>query len=347
MNLRTPTSPHVHSGANVTTIMLRVVYALIPGIAVYWWFFGYGVLINIALALLTALACETLMLRARKRPVAPFVFDGSAAVTALLLAVSIPPLAPWWLVVIGTAFAIVVAKHLFGGLGYNPFNPAMIGYVMLLVSFPREMTSWQAPFVLTAHDLSFAETLRYVFGGHLPPSVTLDAVTSATPLDTIKTQLRLGKSVEEIALAHPQFGAMSGKGWEWISIAWLAGGVWMIYKRVISWHIPVAMLGTLALISGVFYLIDGEHHASPLFHLLSGGAMLGAFFIATDPVTASATPKGRLLYGAGIGVLTYVIRAWGGFPEGVAFAVLLMNTAVPLIDYYTQPRVFGHGKKKP
>lgn len=346
MNLRTPTSPHIHSGASVTTVMLRVVYALVPGIALYWWFFGAGVLVNIALALLTALVCEALMLWARKRPVAPFLLDASAVVTALLLAVSIPPLAPWWLIVVGTGFAIVVAKHLFGGLGYNLFNPAMIGYVMLLISFPREMTAWQAPLMLTGHDLSAGDTLRYVFAGELPPRVALDAVTGATPLDTLKTQLRLDKTVAQIAQAHPQFGTMGGKGWEWISLAWLAGGLWLIYKRVISWHIPAAMLGTLGLISGVFYLADSQHHASPLFHLIAGGAMLGAFFIATDPVTAATTLRGRLLYGAGIGVLTYVIRAWGGFPEGVAFAVLLMNTAVPTLDYYTRPRVFGHGKKK-
>jgi electron transport complex protein RnfD len=166
----------------------------------------------------------------------------------------------------------------------------------------------------------------------------------ATPLDTIKTQLKLDRSVEQIVNTGSVFGSFGGKGWEWINVAFLAGGLWMIYKRIISWHIPVAMLAALTLMAVIFYAVDPTAYSSPVFHLFSGAAMLGAFFIATDPVTASTTPRGRLIYGAGIGALTYIIRTWGGFPDGVAFAVLLMNIAAPTIDYYTQPRVFGHKK---
>lgn len=321
--------------------MLRVVYALLPGVAAYVWYFGWGVVINILFAIVVALASEALMLTLRGRAVKPFLYDGSAVVTAVLLALSLPPLLPWWMTLIGVAFAIIVAKQLYGGLGYNPFNPAMVGYVVLLISFPREMTSWLAPETVNSHSLGFLGTTSIIFTGQLPPGLALDAITAATPLDTLKTQLALDRTVDNIRSTSPVFDSFAGKGWAWINIGFLIGGVWLIYKKVISWHIPAAMLGSMAAMALVFYLVDLDIYPSPLFHLLSGAAMLGAFFIATDPVSAATTPRGRLVYGAGIGILVYIIRTWGGYPDGVAFAVLLMNMAAPTIDAYTQPRVFG------
>ncbi len=344
MSLETPTSPHIKTPDSVTAIMLRVVAALVPGIAVYVWFFGWGVTINITLAVVTALGSEALMLSMRKRPLKPFLSDGSAVVTGFLIGLTLPPLTPWWIPVTGTAFAIIIAKQLFGGLGYNPFNPAMVGYAMLLISFPKQMTMWMQPLALNAYQPGFADAWSYAFHGTLAGNASMDALTMATPLDTLKTQLRLDKSVGAIMSSTPLFGALGGKGWEWVNVGFLAGGLWLLYKKIISWHIPVAMLAALAFMAAVFWFIHPQAYPSPLFHLVSGASMLGAFFIATDPVTASATDRGRLLYGAGIGILTYIIRTWGGYPDGVAFGVLLMNMVVPTIDYYTQPRVFGHRK---
>jgi len=355
MPLSTPTSPHNRMPESVTKVMLRVLYALIPGLAAYVWFFGWGVVINICLAISVALICEAAVLGSRKSPITPFVTDGSAIVTATLLALAIPPLAPWWVTLIGSAFAIIVAKHLYGGLGYNPFNPAMVGYVMLLISFPKEMTIWLPPISTSEYHLGFIDTLIFIFSHQLPTGITFDALTEATPLDSLKTHLGLGNTVgeireqlgintefSEILSVSPIFGNIGGLGWEWIGGGFLIGGLWLIYKKVISWHIPAAMLGSLSAMAFIFYLIDPDQYASPLFHLFSGAAMIGAFFIATDPVTAATTPRGRLVYATGIGILTYVIRTWGGYPDAVAFAVLLMNMTVPVIDYYFKPRVFGH-----
>ncbi len=344
MRFPTASSPHTTGAVTVAVVMRRVLYALVPGTLAYTWYFGTGVLLNIAIACVVALAAEAAVLMARGRAPAPYLSDGSALVTAVLLALALPPLLPWWVTTIGTAFAIVVGKQLYGGLGYNPFNPAMAGYVMLLISFPREMTQWLAPHMLAGHSLGALDTVRATFTGTLPPGLDIDSLTMATPLDTVKTQLGLNRTITEIR-SSPLFGDFGGRGWEWIANWYLLGGLWMIYKRVISWHIPVAMLGTLLAMATLFFLIDPDAHASPPFHLFSGAAMLGAFFIATDPVSASTTPRGRLVYGAGIGLITYVIRTWGGYPDGVAFAVLLMNMAAPTIDYYTQPRVFGADRR--
>ncbi len=345
MQFDSPTSPHGHARTSVTRVMLRVIYALIPGIAAYIYFFGWGVAINILLACVVALVCEGAVLRARSRPVWPFITDGSAVVTAMLLALALPPLSPWWLTLCGTAFAIVIGKQLYGGLGYNPFNPAMLGYVMLLISFPLEMTSWTAPQMLLEVKLGLIDAASAIFAGRLPEGLPIDAFTMASPLDTLKTQLLLDQTVSNVIATSPIFGNIGGKGWEWISGGFLIGGLWLIYMKVISWHIPAAMLGALFTIAEIFYLIDANTHATPWFHLVSGATMLGAFFIATDPVSAATTNPGRLVYAAGIGILVYVIRAWGGYPDGVAFAVLLMNMTAPTIDYYFRPRVFGHDRK--
>ena len=324
---------------NTSQVMLQVVYALLPGTLLLIILFGWGMLSNLLLALSFALGLEVLMLNLRQRPVRPFVLDFSAVVTAWLLAVSLPAYSPWWLIAVAMIFAIVIAKHLYGGLGYNPFNPAMIGYAAVLVSYPLQMTSWPEPFSASFAHVRFAQTLQQVFGGGNPKDIW-DAYTAATALDSMKVDLRLHQTLPSI-YQHDAFGWLAGSGWEWVNLAWLFGGLWLIHKRIISWHIPVAMLAALSTIASIFWVVNSAHYASPLFHLFGGAAMLGAFFIATDPVTASTTPRGKLIYAAGIGLFVYIIRTWGGYPDAVAFSVIIMNMGVPLIDYYTQPRVYG------
>ena len=336
-------SPYISDAPSVSAIMLQVLLALVPGIIAYVWVFGGGILVTLLLATLTALAAEAVMLRIRKRPIQPFLTDYSAVTTAWLLALAIPPLSPWWLIVVGTLFAIVIAKHLYGGLGYNPFNPAMIGYAVLLISFPALMTKWPAALQLAQTKLGFVGQLQFIFSGALPPQIMLDAVTSATPLDYLKTQLTLKHEVASISQA-PRFGAFGGKGSEYVAGAYLLGGLYLWRQKIITWHLPVAFLAALAIISGVFWLVDSAHYASPAFHLFSGASMLCAFFIITDPVSGPTTPKGKLWFAAGVAIITYLIRVYGGYPDGVAFAVIFMNICVPLIDAHTQPRVFGHEK---
>ena len=323
--------------------MLKVLLALVPGIIAYTWIYGGGILVSLTLATTTALVCEAALLKIRQRPIKPYLIDMSAVVTAWLLALAIPPLAPWWLVVVGTFFAIVIAKQLYGGLGYNPFNPAMVGYAVLLISFPLIMTKWPAPLLLAEHPLSFMEQLNFIFSNMLPSEIKVDAITSATPLDYLKTQLMLKHEVSNIKQA-PIFGMFGAKGGEVVTGAYLLGGLYLLQQRVISWHLPTAFLAVLAIISLTFYAVEPAHFANPMFHLMSGASMLCAFFIITDPVSGPTTPKGKLYFAAGVGVLTYLIRVYGGYPDGVAFAVLLMNMCVPLIDSLTQPRVFGYEK---
>jgi electron transport complex protein RnfD len=318
--------------------MLQVILALLPGTIAYAWHFGPGVLINITLAILFALAFEAGILRLRARPVMPHLTDFSAVVAAWLFALCLPMHSPWWLVLVGIGFTMVAGKHLYGGLGFNPFNPAMVGYVVLLISFPREMTTWYLPGSVSGETLSFADSLAYTFGG--VDIRQWDALSSATPLDQVKTAVGQNLAISEVRLA-PLFGEFGGKGWEWIAFWWFIGGLWLLVTRTIRWHIPVALLGGMLAMSLSFYLLNPDVYASPLFHLFSGAAVIGAFFIATDPVTAATTNTGRIYYGVLIGLLVYVIRVWGGYPDGIAFAVLLANMCVPLIDYYTQPRVYG------
>lgn len=332
--------PFLAGTSRVTLHMLQVLLAMIPAVIAMVYFFGPAVLINIALALVVALASEAVMLKIRKRPIKPFITDGSAAVTAILLAVAIPPLAPWWLTAVGIIFAIVFAKHLYGGLGYNPFNPAMVGYVLLLVSFPLEMTTWLPVSSLSENPVNFSQALQLIFYGDSAAGIAIDTVSGATPLDAMKTQI--GQQIlPEYIVNQNLFGILGGLGWEWINLWFAIGGLYLMYRRVINWHVPVAMLGTIFVLSSITGLFAPEITGSPLFHLFSGGTMLGAFFIATDPVSGSTTVKGRVLFGIGVGALTYIIRIWGGYPDGVAFAVLLMNMGAPLIDYYTQPKVYG------
>jgi electron transport complex protein RnfD len=342
MRFKTGPAPHAAAVVSVPQVMRRVLYALAPAAVVYIWFFGFGFLVNFAIAAFFALLAEAAALRLRGRSTRRALRDGSALVTAALLAFTLPPLVPWWVPAIGSAVAIAVGKQLYGGLGRNLFNPAMVGYVFLLVSFPAEMTQWIPPRMgdLDYRHLGFLEQLGYAFAGRLPDDVAIDALTRATPLDLVKEGLRAGRDFAEIR-GGSLFGDFGGRGWEWIANLIALGGLYLLYTGTIRWQIPVATFGGLLVPATVFHLVDPSGFAAPGFHLFSGGTMLGAFFIATDPVSAAATHRGRLIYGAGIGFLTYAIRTWGGYPDGMAFAVLLMNAAVPLIDRYTRPRIYG------
>jgi electron transport complex protein RnfD len=317
LQFQTAAAPHVIGGFSVPRVMFQVLLALVPFAIVHLWLFGPALLLQLGVAATAALGCEALALRARGRVLPQFLRDGSVLVTAALLALSVPPLLPWWLTAFGTAVAVLLAKHAYGGLGQNPFNPAMVGYAVLLVSFPVEMTRWPVP------------------------GPEWDAVTGATALDALRTGLRQSYTMQEIA-ADRAFGHIGAAGGEWLNLAALLGGVFLLLRRVIRWHIPLAMLAGVAVPAAVMHAVDPGAHAGALFHLASGATMLGAFFIATDPVSAATSDRGRLCFGAGIGLLTWTIRSWGGYPDGVAFAVLLMNLGVPLLDRYTVPRIHGH-----
>ncbi|MGZ8248254.1 electron transport complex subunit RsxD [Methylomagnum sp.] len=340
--MRVPTSsaPHLAPPSSTRQIMREVLAALLPGLAALVWQFGPGVLIQCFIAVAVATSAEAAALTLRRRAIAPTLQDYSAVLTAMLLAVSLPPLAPWWMTAFGAAFAILIGKQVYGGLGHNPFNPAMVGYAVLLVSFPQPMTAWLPPLELNLHPLDFAETWQAIFSRELPPNLSFDALAMATPLDTTKTQLGQQVSLDEIHAAGI-FAGIGGRGWQWVNLGFLLGGLWMLRRRLIGWQIPAGFLGALFGVALVFFLLDPASHPTPLFQLFSGATLLGAFFIATDPVSAATTPKGRLIYGALMGLLVFVIRAWGGYPDGVAFAVLLLNLAAPTIDHYTRPRVYG------
>jgi electron transport complex protein RnfD len=335
-------APFLLKDASVSQVMTQVCLALVPGIAVYTWLVGPAILAQLAIASLTALLAEAAILRLRDKPLALFLSDGSAVVTAWLIALTFPPLAPWWLVATGTLFAIVVAKHLYGGLGQNPFNPAMVAFAVCIVSFPALMSQWPS----IGLKLPLLDQLNIIFG--FAPRV--DALSGATPLDAMKTALKLGEGQVNVAhLLENQdiYGNFAGRGWEWVTGAYLLGGLWLWQRKVITWHAPLAFLTAMVLISGGLWLYRPESFASPLFHLLSGGAMLGAFFIITDPVSGCTTVRGKLIFGFGAGLLAYIVRVFGGYPDGVAFAVLLMNLSAPLIDRLTQPRIFGMKEGRP
>lgn len=329
-------APYLLKDVSVSQVMTQVCIALVPGIAAYAWLVGPAILIQIVIASFAALLAEALMLRIQGKPLAMFLSDGSAIVTAWLIALTFPPLAPWWLVVTGTVFAIVVAKQLYGGLGQNPFNPAMIAFAVCIVAFPALMSQWPS----VGLRLPLVEQMNVIFG-FLP---RVDAFSGATPLDAMKTALKLGDgnlSVSQLLENQDIYGNFAGRGWEWVATGYLLGGLWLWQRKLITWHVPVAYIGALLVVSGALWLYQPAQFANPLFHLLSGGAMLGAFFIATDPVSGCTTPRGKLIFGAGCGLLAYIIRVFGGYPDGVAFAVLLMNLCAPVIDLLTQPPIFG------
>lgn len=313
----------MHStGLNTNQIMRQVIYALALGVSASYIFFGWGIIIQILLGVVSALVIEAAFVAMRGRPVLESISDGSAVLTAVLLAISIPSIAPWWIIVVGVAFAIIFGKQLYGGLGGNPFNPAMLGYAFLLISYPLQMTTWPVDFS------AFSQAINIIFN-----ALSFDGLSGATRLDEVKTGLSLGNN-----LASIQVHSISQA---WINAGFLVGGIYLLARKVIFWHIPMAFLSGIVVMALLVLIFDSQTHLPVQNHLMLGGTMLGAFFIATDPISASTTPKGRLIYGFLIGVLIVVIRNYGGYPDGIAFAVLLMNMTVPLIDQYTQPKVFG------
>jgi electron transport complex protein RnfD len=323
-------SPHAHSGDSVPKIMLRVIVSLVPAMAMALYFFGWNALRLSAACVVTCVISEAVTRRIMKRDAG--ITDLSAVVTGMLLAFNLPPSLPTWIAVLGSMFAIVVAKQIFGGIGYNPFNPALIGRVFLLVSFPVQMTTWSQWTIPS-------------------PAEGVNAVTTATPLGMLKTALSAANTMPyhfDAATAWQFFiGARNGCIGEVSIAALLLGAAYLLWRRCITWHIPIAYLAAVVAFSGILWLKDPGHNMNPLFHVLSGGVMLGAFFMATDMVTSPVTRKGMLIFGVGCGILTVLIRKWGGYPEGTSFAIVIMNAIVPLINRMTRPRVFGHvaGKK--
>jgi electron transport complex protein RnfD len=330
--------------SSVASIMLQVLVALVPAAIAHVWFFGPGFLFNLLVAALFSAAGEALMMWLRGRPPEAALRDYSALVTAALLAFCLPSLTPWWVTATAALFGVVVAKHLYGGLGFNVFNPAMAGYVVVLVAFPAQLNLWVAPHMgdIDYRYLSVIETLAFTLTGNLPDGLDFDAVSRATPLDAMKSGLANMATVVDIR-SNPIMGDFAGRGWEWIGNFLAVGGIWLLLRGVIRWHIPVGVGIGLLVPATIAYLADPSIGPGPGFHLFAGAAILGAFFIATDPVSAATSTRGRLLFGIGIGFLTYCIRTWGSYADGVAFAVLLMNMAVPAIDYLTRPRIVGHG----
>ncbi|WP_087462523.1 electron transport complex subunit RsxD [Oleiphilus messinensis] len=332
-------SPHVTGPQSTSWIMQQVIIAALPGIAALTYFFGWGNLINIIWCSLIAIGAEALIMRLRQRPVGFYIKDYSALVTAILLGIALPQFTPWWTSMVAVLFAVIVAKHLYGGMGYNPFNPAMAGYALVLISFPLPMTTtWATPDGI-AQAPSFIEHLAILFGSFSVENI--DAFTAATPLDIYKHEI--SHATAEVVTQHASFGSLVAKGWEWVNFAFLLGGLYLILQKVITWHTPVALITSLTLMAFAFGW-DADQATPPLLHLCAGATMLGAFFIATDPVSGPSSKLGKLWYGAGVGLLLYIIRAYGNYPDAIAFSVLLMNFAAPFIDYYTQPRTYGHGK---
>ena len=337
MSLLKVTSPHASGQSRVSAVMRDVLVATVPGVLVLTGYFGPGTLINIVLGGLVAIAAEYAVVAMRGRDPRVAVSDLSVLVTSTLLCIALPPYAPWWLIAIGVLTSVLLGKQVFGGLGYNPFNPAMVGYVVLLISFPVQMSAWAPPRGL-AEVPGLGDTLRHVFA-----PTTIDAVTAATPLDLLRQNT--GLLFDDLLRTSTELTSWGGIGWFEANLAFLVGGIWLLYRRVFTWHAPIAMLVALAVCALMGY--DGgssESGGSALFHLFSGATMFAAFFIITDPVSSAVSNRGRLIFGALIGALIYLIRTLGNYPDAVAFAVLILNFCAPFIDHYTQPKVYGTGK---
>jgi len=318
-------SPHVYEDTTVKRLMFDVVIAMLPALAMSIYFFGMGAIIVTLVAVISCLLFEWLIQKYLLKK-EPSITDGSAIVTGILLAFNVPSNLPIWIIVIGSLVAIGIGKMSFGGLGNNPFNPALVGRVFLLISFPVQMTSWPIP---SGFKTGYA-----------------DAVTGATPLGLIKEGLDKGDKMSDLMSQVPShmemfYGHMGGSMGEIAAVAILLGFAYLLFRKVITWHIPVSILLTIAVFTGILWFINPETNADPLFHLLTGGVMLGAVFMATDYVTSPMTVKGMWIFGIGIGVLTVLIRVFGAYPEGVSFAILIMNAFVPLINNYIKPKRFG------
>ncbi len=315
-------SPHVHGGDSVQKNMYGVCIALLPALLASLWFFGLGAAIVLATSILSCVLFEWAIAKFLLKSSRCTICDGSAVLTGLLLGFNLPSNLPLWIIIIGALVAIGVGKMTFGGLGCNPFNPALVGRVFLLISFPVQMTSWPVPGQMT--------------------ELGADAVTGATPLALIQA----GQIDQLPGSADLLFGQVGGSLGEVSAIALLLGLAFMLWRKIITWHIPVSILGTVAFFTGILYLIDPVHFVNPLAHLLAGGLILGACYMATDYVTSPMTHKGQIIYGFCIGFLTVVIRLWGAYPEGMSFAILIMNAFTPLINMYCKPKRFGEVVRK-
>jgi len=339
-------APFTHAPNSVQQTMTLVLLALLPTIFFNAYIFGWP---GILLFVVTVGACvgvEAICLILADRPVLSTLADGSAILTGVLLAMSLPPWAPWWIGGLGAVFAIALAKHTYGGLGQNVFNPAMVARVALLVSFPIVMTAWVVPHPLFSVDSpSLTEAIAITFGIGPP-----DAMSAASTLGLIKTELSraipISESIKQIPnLLDMALGYRAGSLGETPVLLILAGGLFLIMRGIISWHIPAALIGTLFFMGTVFHAFNPERFTDGIFHLMSGATFLGAFFIATDYVTSPVSNLGKLIFGIGCGVLTWVIRTFAGYPEGMAFSILLMNAMTLIIDQNTRPRRFGRTRK--
>ncbi len=341
-----PHGPHIHARVSVRRTMGMVMMALVPATLFGLYLFGWPAVFLFLVTIASAVVAEALSLRVAGKPVGLFLGDGSALLAGWLVAMTLPPWAPWWIGVLGGFIAIVIGKQIFGGIGQNVFNPAMVARVMLLISFPLEMTTFLDPRPLfSAAAPGFIDSLGITFYS----AVDFDAISSASVLGAFKTQARegmgFGTFVREFfdPVAHLS-GYVPGSLGETPGVLIVLGGLFLIWRRIIGWHIPVAMIASMVVLATLFHLVSPDRYPDAAYHVLSGAFLLAAFFIATDYVTAPVTPAGRLLFGAGCGTLVFIIRSWASFPEGVGFAILLMNAATPLLDHYVRPRIFGHGK---
>lgn len=324
-------SPHVHTDNSVKKIMYGVIYAMIPALLVSVYFFGLDA---VRVTLLSVVMCLTVEFLIQKYILksAVMITDGSGIITGVLLAFNVPSNLPWWIILIGAIVSIGIGKMSFGGLGKNIFNPALVGRVFLLISFPVQMTSWPVPKPI---------------GG----SALTDAVTGPTPLGIMKEGLAAGKTVQDIMPEIPDYvqqmmiGFQGGSLGEVSALALILGAIYMLYRKIITWHTPGAYLGSVVIFSGIFWIIDPSLYVDPIFHLVTGGMMLGVFYMATDMVSSPMSAKGQLVFGAGAGILTILIRVFGAYPEGVSFAILIMNAFVPLIDRAFKPTRFGETVK--
>jgi len=337
MALMNLSSPHHHSLSKTSRLMAWVLLATLPGLAVQSYFYGYGTLINLIWASGLALGLEALVLGLRRRPIMIFLTDGSALVTAFLIALALPPFSPWWLTLIAVLFSIVFAKHLYGGLGNNPFNPAMVGYAICLIAFPVSMTQWPA----IEQTLSFGQQWQWFWMESIDGGI--DAWTGATALDLMRHTN--GLTLNEVALDNPQLG-LSLSVSMWVNLAYLAGGIGLLAINAFTWHAPIAMLASLGFCAGLFHMGEPDLYPSASQHLLTGATMFSAFFIVTDPVSGATSRKGKVVFGIGVGILVFIIRTFGSYPDAFAFAILLMNLSAPLIDTYTRPKAYGHKTSK-
>lgn len=346
-------SPHMHGGDSIRITMLTVIIALLPATLVSVYLFGWLAVLLIVTCMLSCLVTEAVCLKMMGKPLS-ILLDNSAALTGLFLALILPAATPWWMAVLGGVFAIVLGKQVYGGLGYNIFNPALAARVILLISFPLSMTTWIVPMhdSSVAFDLyNFSDCLSVFLFGPESLKLGLDAITMASPLGHVKTEWSQGVAVADALNAYGYsyldafLGFETGSIGETSALALLIGGIYLMARHTITWHIPFSYIGTVVLLAAIFNMVTPAQFTSPMFHLFAGGLILCAFFMATDPVSSPVTPTGQIVFGIGCGVLTWCIRSFGGFPEGAMFAVLLMNCAVPLIDHYCRPRVYGHGSK--